>query len=62
MLDAVIWVALAVLLPGPRRSRPRALSRRRPHPAALTSVAGTAVLGTRLTLLGWDWAGAALLS
>jgi len=30
-------------------------------PAALTSVAGTAVLGTRLTVLGWDWAGVALL-
>jgi hypothetical protein len=31
------------------------------HPAALTSVAGSAVLGTRLTVLGWDWAGVALL-
>jgi predicted acyltransferase len=26
-------------------------------PAALTGVAGTAVLGTRLTMLGWSWAG-----
>jgi hypothetical protein len=30
-------------------------------PAAFTAVAGTAVLGTRLTLLGWSWAGGALL-
>ncbi len=30
-------------------------------PSALSSVAGTAVLGTRLTLLGWRWAGALLL-
>jgi hypothetical protein len=30
-------------------------------PAAFTAVAGTAVLGTRLTLLGWSWAGSALL-
>jgi len=30
-------------------------------PSGLSSVAGTAVLGTRLTLLGWRWAGAALL-
>ncbi len=61
VLDAVIWVALAVLLPA------RALADRERfkadigHPTALTSVAGTAVLGTRLTLLGWGWAGAALL-
>ena len=39
----------------PTRARFRADIR---HPAALTSIAGTAVLGTRLTLLGWDWAGA----
>ena len=31
-------------------------------PAALTGVAGTAVLGTRLVLLGWSWAGIARLS
>ncbi len=31
------------------------------RPAALTAVAGTAVLGVRLTLLGWSWAGWALL-
>jgi hypothetical protein len=60
-LDAVIWVALAVLLPARAvrdRTRFRADVR---TPAALTSVAGTAVLGTRLTLLGSDRAAAALL-
>ncbi len=32
------------------------------RPAALTAVAGTAVLGARLTVLGWSWAGWALLA
>ncbi len=31
-------------------------------PAALTSVAGTAVLGVRLAMLGWAWAGIAALA
>jgi hypothetical protein len=30
-------------------------------PAAFTGLAGSAVLGVRLTMLGWDWAGAGLL-
>jgi hypothetical protein len=60
-LDGAIWVALVVLLPA------RALSDRERFrtdartPTALTSIAGSAVLGTRLTLAGWTWAGAALL-
>ncbi len=61
VLDVLAWVTLAVLLPA------RAL-RDRPRfrgdiglPAAFTAVAGTAVLGTRLTLLGWTWAANALL-
>jgi hypothetical protein len=55
ILDAVIWAILAVLLPA-RAARDRARFRGDvPTPAALTSVAGSAVLGTRLTLLGWDW-------
>ncbi len=61
VLDAVIWAALAVLLPArATRDRARFLADAR-TPAALTSVAGSAVLGTRLTVLGWDWAGVALL-
>jgi tellurite resistance protein TehA-like permease len=61
ILDALIWAILAVLLPA-RATRDRARFRGDVQtPAALTSVAGSAVLGTRLTLLGWDWAGIALL-
>ena len=61
ILDAVIWAALAVLLPA-RAARDRGRFRADVRtPAALTSAAGTAVLGTRLTVLGWDWAGIALL-
>lgn len=61
VLDAMIWIALAVLLPARalRDGRQFAVDLR--HPTALTSIAGTAVLGTRLTLAGWDWAGVALL-
>lgn len=60
-LDAAIWIGLVVLLPA---RAIRDLERFRADvrtPAALTSIAGTGVLGTRLTLLGWTWAGAALL-
>ena len=61
VIDAVIWLALAVLLPTrARRDRQRFLIDLR-HPTALTSIAGTEVLGTRLTLAGWNWAGAGLL-
>jgi len=61
VLDAASWSALVVLLPA------RALSNRERFradvrtPTALTSIAGSAVLGTRLTLAGLSWAGAALL-
>lgn len=59
--DALAWVALGVLLAG-RALFDRARVRRDAgSPAALTGVAGAAVLGTRLTLLGWSWAGIALL-
>jgi tellurite resistance protein TehA-like permease len=59
-LDGAIWIALAVLLPA-RAVRDRARFRADARtPAALTGIAGTAVLGTRLTLLGWAWAGATL--
>jgi len=61
VLDGCFWLALAILLPARAvadRGRFAADSR---HPTALTSIAGTAVLGTRLTLAGWGWAGSALL-
>ena len=61
VLDALFWVSLALLLPVRAASdHPRFMAEAR-HPTALTSIAGTAVLGTRLALAGWDWAGAALL-
>lgn len=61
VLAAIAWLALAVLLPARAlRDRQRFTVDLR-HPTALTSIAGTEVLGTRLTLAGWDWAGAALL-
>ena len=61
VIDALIWLALAVLLPARawRDGQRFAVDLR--HPTALTSIAGTAVLGTRLTLAGWGWAGSALL-
>jgi hypothetical protein len=60
-LDAALWVILAILLPA-RAARDRARFRGDLRtPAAFTAVAGTAVLGTRVTLLGWNWAGGALL-
>lgn len=61
-LDGLIWLVLVVLLPS------RALADRRRFrtdlgsPAALTSVAGTAVLGTRLALEGWTEIADALLA
>jgi Voltage-dependent anion channel len=61
VLCAIAWVTLAVGL-GLRASRDRAQVRREAFsPAALTAVAGTEVLGSRLTLLGWEGAGIALL-
>jgi tellurite resistance protein TehA-like permease len=61
-LDGATWLTLAVLLPARAvRDRDRFQGDLR-TPAAFTAVAGTAVLGTRLTLLGWCWAGVALLA
>jgi len=61
VLDALTWIALTVLLPArAMRDRERFLTDVR-GPAALTSVAGSAVLGTRFALLHWDWAAIALL-
>jgi tellurite resistance protein TehA-like permease len=61
ILDASIWLALAVLLPARAARDGQRFAVDLRHPTALTSIAGTAVLGTRLTLAGWDWAGAGLL-
>ncbi len=61
VLDAGMWLALAVLLPARARRDAQRFAVDLRHPTALTSIAGTEVLGTRLTLAGWDWAGSALL-
>jgi Voltage-dependent anion channel len=59
---AALWAALAIvfawrLLAGGGRWRMEASGS-----ASLTAVAASAVLGSRLTLLGWSWAGWALLA
>lgn len=61
VIDATIWVALAWLLPARAIAAPERFEDDLGHPAALTSIAGTGVLGTRLTLLGWSTVGAVLL-
>jgi len=60
-MAGVTWVTLAMLVPlraASDRARFRADAA---TPAALTAAAATGVLGTRLTLLGWTWAGIAML-
>lgn len=61
-LAVATWLALgAVFLARLMLDRGRWLDEAR-QPSALTAVAGTAVVGTRLTMLGWSWAGWALLA
>jgi tellurite resistance protein TehA-like permease len=61
VIAAVIWVGLAVLLPLRAARDPARFRADMRTPPALTAAIATAVLGTRLTLLGWDWAGIATL-
>jgi tellurite resistance protein TehA-like permease len=60
--DAAVWIALGLLLAGRALRDRERVHREARSPAALTGVAGTAVLGTRLTLLGWNWTGIAMLA
>jgi tellurite resistance protein TehA-like permease len=61
VVAALVWIALGIIL-ADRALRSRARFRLESRsPASLTGVAGTAVLGTRLVLLGWGGAGIALL-
>jgi tellurite resistance protein TehA-like permease len=60
-IAAVIWVTLALLLPLRAARDPGGFWADAGTPAALTAPVATAVLGTRLTLLGWAWAGIATL-
>lgn len=60
-LAAIAWVGLGLLLAGRvLADRPRARHEAM-SPGALTGVAGTAVIGARVVLLGWDQVGEALL-
>jgi tellurite resistance protein TehA-like permease len=61
VIAAAMWVTLAVLLVLRAAIDHARFAADVRTPPALTSVAGTAVLGTRLTLLGWSWAGIAAL-
>lgn len=60
-VTVLVWVVLGLLLAGRVAYDRERVRREARSPASLTGVAGTAVLGTRLTLLGWSWAGIALL-
>jgi tellurite resistance protein TehA-like permease len=61
VVDIVVWVTLGFLLAARVALNRERAWRESQSPAALTGVAGTAVLGTRLTSLGWEWAGIGLL-
>jgi tellurite resistance protein TehA-like permease len=61
VIAGVIWVALAVLISLRAVRDPARLPVEAHAPRALTTAVSTAVLGTRLTLLGWAWAGIAAL-
>jgi len=60
VLTAVAWGALALLVPARALRNPQRFRADARKPAALSWVAGTAVLGTRFVLLGWTAPGVAL--
>ncbi len=60
-IAAAIWVTLALLLPLRAARDPARFRADARTPGALTAPVATAVLGTRLTTLGWAWAGGAML-
>jgi tellurite resistance protein TehA-like permease len=61
VIAAAIWVTLAVLLALRAARDPTRFRADARTPPALTAPVATAVLGTRLTLLGWTWAPIAAL-
>jgi tellurite resistance protein TehA-like permease len=62
VVAAVVWVGLGLVVADRLlRDRPRARLEAG-SPAALTGIAGTAVVGGRVTLLGWHWVGGMLLA
>ncbi len=56
-----LWIVLALLLAARFLFHRRRFFAEASMPPALTGVAGTGVLGARLTLYGWEWAGIAAL-
>jgi tellurite resistance protein TehA-like permease len=61
-IAAAVWIVLGLQLLALASRRRRLLLEQARLPAALTGIAGTNVLGTRLLLLGWNWQAAALLA
>ncbi len=61
VLAGGVWLALGLVLARRVLADPDRVRREAISPAALTGVAATAVLGTRLNLLGWSGAGAVML-
>lgn len=61
VLDALVWLALVILVPARARRDRQRFWRDQSSAPALTAIAGTGVLGTRLTAQGWTWAGTGLL-
>lgn len=62
IIDAATWLALGLVLARRAATDPARVQREARSPAALTGVAGTAVLGIRLALPGWNWAAIAMLA
>ena len=60
-IAAAVWVVLGLLFAARALGDRARLVHEARTPAALTGVAATAVLGSGVELLGWDWAGIALL-
>jgi tellurite resistance protein TehA-like permease len=61
-IAAAIWLTLALLVAARAARDPAWFRRQARTPAALSWVAGTAVVGARLVLLGWSGAGVVLLA
>jgi hypothetical protein len=62
VLTAIAWAVLGALFLHRACLDPGRWRREAERASSLTAVAGTAVLGVRLTLLGWSWAGWTLLA
>jgi len=61
-IDALLWIGLIVVFLRRRIWQPQRWRQEARVPAALTAIAGTAVLGARVALAGIDWAAWLLLA